>query len=99
MAGFDGQEVAGGESQAVCAQEMSEKLYWASMNAVPVVASGMLSSEMDYKALHRQQQVQQAVHTLHAARGIRSDAALMADIRKYVRTQRDDLAKLLDDVG
>lgn len=43
--------------------------------------------------------VQQAVYVLKQAAEIRADAALMAEIRQYVRQERDLLLTFLDQIG
>lgn len=53
----------------------------------------------EYQQQMRAQQFHAALHTLKSANALRADKQFMAELREYVRGQRDDLGALLDDLG
>lgn len=65
--------------------------------AMGALSGGPCIAEIEKR--NREARVQQAVYLLQQALSIRSDAALMAEVRAYIRRQRDEGAALLDDLG
>lgn len=56
-------------------------------------------SNAELEQRNREMRCQQAVYVLTQARQIKADAALMTEVRAYIRRLRDEGAALLDDLG
>jgi hypothetical protein len=55
--------------------------------------------EAAYEAENRRVRLASAYQVLTQAKKIRADAALMAELREFVRAERDAFAAVLDDLG
>jgi hypothetical protein len=90
MSGFDDTEAY----QAKCDANYAEQ----QANLTPYGALRGMTSEEHEKSM-RDQRVQSAIWSLTEARRIRSDPALMAEIRAWVAEKRCEFMQLMDDLG
>lgn len=56
-------------------------------------------TEAEMAEQNRLARIEQAIRALRVATEIRADAALMAEVRAYIRKELEDLAAFLDTIG
>lgn len=54
---------------------------------------------LDNALVMREQRINAAIWAISEYRRVTADAALMADVRAWIRGKRDELASVLDDLG
>lgn len=87
-----------GFEETAAAQECAGN-YAGNAGLGPLLSERKTMAEAEYLQQMRAQRFAAAMHTLKAADALRADKTFMAELREYVRNQRDELGALLDDLG